>query len=94
MKPIQPVNVWFNGQQIEANNIIVNSSYDDLSTSVSFNYSLVNSTSTTGSYMPIEILTRGNLNMTGSDYQNWNNTPDINDAAYVWVADQLNLTLV
>jgi hypothetical protein len=36
---------------------------------------------------------QGNLTISGTDYDNWNATPDINDAAYVWAAGQLNLTL-
>ena len=41
-----------------------------------------------------EMLTQGNLTMNGEDYENWNIEDDINDAAYVWAADQLGLTLV
>lgn len=36
---------------------------------------------------------QGNLTMTGQDYTNWNQEPDINEAAYVWAATKLNLTL-
>lgn len=99
MKAIQPVNIWFNGQQIQASDLIVNSSNDNLSSCANFDYALVAyiNNPMTGSETPpqvIETLTKGTLVMNGVDYIDWNNTPDINEAAYVWVADQLNLTLV
>jgi hypothetical protein len=41
-----------------------------------------------------EILTQGNLIISGEDYDNWNNETNINDAAYVWAAGKLGLTLI
>ena len=95
MKPIQPVNIWYNGQMVQANNLSVKSAKDNLSTQARFDYILTNVMTVSGSSFPIyQTLNQGSLIISGSDYTNWNNEADINEAAYVWVADKLNLTLV
>lgn len=95
MKPIQPVNIWYNGQMVQANNLSVKSAEDNLSTQARFDYILTNVMTVSGSSLPIyQTLNQGSLIISGSDYTNWNNEADINEAAYVWVADKLNLTLV
>ena len=95
MKPIQPVNIWYNGQMVQANNLSVKSAEDNLSTQARFDYILTNVMTVSGSSLPIyQTLNQGSLIISGSDYTNWNNETDINEAAYVWVANKLNLTLV
>ena len=93
MKEIQPVNVWYNGQMLQANHLSVKSADDNLSTQARFEYALVSVYS--GSYQTPSYLTvnQGSLIISGSDYTNWNSNTDINEAAYVWVASKLNLTL-
>ena len=39
-------------------------------------------------------LTNGNLTIAGQSYIDWNTATDINEDAYVWIADQLGLTLI
>jgi len=94
MKEIQPVNIWYDGQILQANHLTVKSAEDNLSTQARLDYFLVSVYS--GSYQTPSYLTlnQGSLIISGSDYTNWNNTTDINEAAYVWVAGKLNLTLV
>ena len=93
MKPIEPVTIWKNGESQEANllnAIIIN---DNLSTSCSFYYSLCASGEGTEA-MPLVIgqtLAEGNVTMAGDDYLNWD---DSNDAAYAYIAEKLNLTII
>ena len=92
MKKIQPFNIWVSGKTEVAqwlNAYVVN---DNLSTQAQFYWSLNaagDSDDTNG-----QILSQGNLTMSGEDYINWNTEADINDAAYVWIASQLGVTLI
>jgi hypothetical protein len=94
MRAIQPVNIWAGGQNVQANNINMYVINDDLSSSATFYYQLLNVTTDGEGNTSSQQLAQGNLTISGTDYDNWNATPDINDAAYVWAAGQLNLTLV
>ena len=93
MKPIQPITIWKNGESQEANllnAIIIN---DNLESSCSFYYSLCASGEGTEA-MPLVIgqtLAEGNITMSGEDYLAWDNS---NEAAYVYIAEKLNLTLI
>ena len=93
MKPIQPVTIWKNGESQEANllnAIIIN---DNLQSSCSFYYQLCSSGEGTEA-MPLVIgqtLAEGNVTMNGEDYLAWDNS---NEAAYVYIAEKLNLTLI
>jgi hypothetical protein len=92
MKAIQPVNIWSGGQSLQANNINMYVVNDNLSSSATFYYQLLK-VETIDDNTSTQQLAQGNLTISGTDYDNWNATPDINDAAYVWAAGQLNLTL-
>ena len=89
MKTIESVNVWCNGEIKSATGFNMNSIFDDLETYATFYYELLavgeNST---------EQVTQGNLTMSGQDYQNWNTSDDANEVAYIWGANQLNLTII
>jgi hypothetical protein len=93
MKQIEPVTAWKNGEQLEANllnAIIIN---DNLATACSFYYSLNTSGDGTEA-MPLVIgqtLAEGNITMSGQDYLDWDNS---NEAAYSYIAEKLNLTLI
>jgi hypothetical protein len=93
MKKIQPVSAWKNGEQLEANllnAIIIN---DNLATACSFYYSL-NTGGEGTEAMPLvigQVVAEGNINMNGQDYLDWDNS---NEAAYVYIAEKLNLTLI
>jgi hypothetical protein len=93
MKAIQPVNIWSGGQSLQANNLDMYVISDNLSSSATFYYQLLK-VETIDDNTSTQQLAQGNLTISGTDYDNWNATPDINDAAYVWAAGQLNLTLV
>jgi len=93
MKQIQPVTIWKNGESQEANllnAVIIN---DNLATYCSFYYQLCSSGEGTEA-MPLVIgqtLADGNVTMSGEDYINWD---DSNDAAYAYIAEKLNLTII
>jgi hypothetical protein len=93
MKPISPVTIWKNGESQEANLLNAYIINDNLATSCSFYYSLSSSGEGTEA-MPLVIgqtLAEGNITMDGQDYIDWDNS---NEAAYEYIAEKLNLTLV
>lgn len=94
MKAIQPVNAWFNGQQMQANNLGMILINDDLSSTATFYYQLLSVTTDQDGNTTTQQLAQGNLTMSGTDYENWGASGSINDEAYTWAAQQLNLTLV
>ena len=93
MKQIEPVNIWANGQQKEANAFGMYVINDNLTSSATFYYQLFNVT-TVDEVENVVSLSQGNLTIEGEEYIDWNATPDINEAAYVWATEQLNLVLV
>lgn len=93
MKPIQPVNVWVNGQQIQANYLNAYIVNDNLESSATFYYALINRNYVDSE--PVDTsLANGNVTIEGQDYINWGNSGDINNDAYVILAQKLNLTLI
>lgn len=91
MKTIQSVNVWNNGQMKSATGFNMNSIFDDLETSATFYYELLVVKTDAEGNESTEQVAQGNLSMTGQEYQNWD---DSNDAAYIWGAAQLSLTII
>jgi hypothetical protein len=86
MKQIQPIQIWVNGQQKTATQfslIIIN---DNLLDSATFYWQLLDADSVK--------LQDGNLTMDAADYAIWSSTQDINQSAYDWAANKLNITLV
>jgi hypothetical protein len=93
MKQIEPVTIWKNGESQEANLLNAYIINDNLQSSCSFYYSLCASGEGTELFL-IHIgqtLADGNINMSGQDYLDWDNS---NEAAYVYIAEKLNLTLI
>jgi hypothetical protein len=93
MKQIESVSIWKNGESQEANILNAYIINDNLATSCSFYYQLCSSGEGTES-MPLVIgqtLADGNVTMSGEDYINWD---DSNDAAYAYIAEKLNLTII
>jgi hypothetical protein len=82
MKQIEPIQIWDNGTNQNAEILNAYCINDNLSNSATFYYSL----------MSVEKaqLAQGNLSMTGEVYDAW----ETNDYAYNWIAEQLNLTIV
>ena len=93
MKSIESVKIWKNGESQEANLLNAYIINDNLATSCTFYYSLCSSGEGTEA-MPLVIgqtLADGNVTMSGEDYLNWD---DSNDAAYLYIAEKLNLTII
>lgn len=91
MKTIQPVTVWYNGNEVEATLLSSNCTDDNLSISAQFSYQLLQIIPNPSNpyYDYIVPVANGSLLMTGETYQNW----QTNDYAYDWIAQQLNLTI-
>jgi hypothetical protein len=92
MKKIEPVSIWKNGQQLEAN-LLEATSQDNLIDSCTFYYQLLAGGDGTEA-MPLtyhETLVQGSLNLNGEDYLAWDGT---NDYAFTYIAEKLNLTLI
>jgi hypothetical protein len=89
MKTIQPVTVWFNGEEQQAIVLSAIASGDNLLDSASFTYQLLKQVEPNPMNAGLSGLVSGQLTMTGEAYQNW----ETNDYAYEWVAEQLNLTI-
>lgn len=91
MKTIEPVSVWFKGSATEATALSSNCSYDNLSTSATFDYQLIEVVANPENpYIEnLTIVSNGALLMEGQTYLDW----DTNEYAYDWVAAQLNLTI-
>jgi hypothetical protein len=93
MKQIETINIWKNGESQEANLLNAYIINDNLESSCSFYYQLCSSGEGTEA-MPLVIgqtLADGNVTMSGEDYINWD---DSNDAAYSYIAEKLNLTII
>ena len=92
MKKIQSIQIWVKGQ-IQTGSwlgaYIIN---DNLSNSAQFYWWIAASGIEADSVGAT--LTSGNLTIAGQSYIDWNNGSDINEYAYVWIADQLGLTLI
>jgi hypothetical protein len=88
MKQIEPVQIWINGSVQTGNFINAYIINDNLKDSATFYWAIF--TSDTDGIQ----LSQGNLTMVEPDYSVWDSTADINQSAYEWICDQLNLTLL
>lgn len=89
--------VWQNGQQKEANSFVMRIVNDNLETACSFYYEMQNITEVVENGQTatlVDVLTFGNLNLGGEEYQTWDADPSANAWAYNWAAGQLNLVLI
>ena len=91
MKTIQPVSVWFQGAEVEATVLSSNCSYDNLSTSATFSYQLIQVVvNPENPYIEeLTIVVNNAIIMDGQTYLDW----DTNDYAYNWIAQELKLTI-
>jgi hypothetical protein len=87
---IQPVTIWANGQEQQANIFTINVEFDNLIDFANFNYNIfyINDLDI------LQIATYGKLKIQGQDYQDWNISNNANQWAYEWAAAQLNLVLI
>jgi hypothetical protein len=93
MKKIQPVTIWKNGEQLEANFLNAYIINDNLASSCSFYYSL-NAGGEGTETMPLvigQVVAEGNITMDGEQYLAWGGS---NDIAFTYIAEKLNLTLI
>ena len=92
MKKIQPVQIWVNGKLKTATILNAACIADNLKDTANFFYQLFENDENS---LPIgNAIASGNISMIGQDYEQWNANPDINEAAYIWIATQLVLTLI
>jgi hypothetical protein len=87
---ITPVSIWYNGQSKSASELDARIIFDDLATTAQFFYELKEVVDEVSG----ATLSNGNISMDGQDYLDWGLSTDINQAAYVYVASKLNLTIV
>jgi hypothetical protein len=87
---IQPVSIWNNGQSKQASELDARIIFDDLATTAQFYYELKEVVEGVSG----ATLSNGNVSMDGQDYLDWGLTTDVNQAAYVYVASKLNLTII
>jgi hypothetical protein len=82
MKKIKSVQIWDNGEIIEATQFQLNAINVQLENSAYFYYALFSDENVK--------LREGNLNMDGKDYQDWQN----DQYAWDWAATKLNLEIL
>lgn len=86
MKKINPVSVWVAGQELSATLLTLSIVGDNLIDSATFYYLL--------STEDNQSVANGNLTMTSEEYAAWDESTNVNQAAYEWAAGKLNLTLL
>jgi hypothetical protein len=100
MKAIQPVTLWVNGQQQTANHFELYIVNDNLTNSATFYFELINQVITPGENPDSDpqvsniMLAKGNSTLEGTEYNEWGDSADINEDAYVRIAAKLNITLL
>ena len=88
MKTITPQPIWINGVSKKASVIYSHVNSDNLVNMATFYYQLYEEIDTN-----ISPLVNSTIDMSGSDYANYNTTTDANAYAWNWIASQLNLTI-
>ena len=93
MKQIQPVQIWKNGVSKQASVLSAILINDDLQSSATFYYQLkeADSQDADGNTIQGQSLADGNVSMSGDSYLGWDGS---NDAAYAFIASQLNLVII
>jgi hypothetical protein len=91
MKTIQSVNVWQNGVVKSATKFNMNSVFDNLESSATFYYELLSVSQDEEGNEVLTQVAQGNLSLTEVAYESWDGS---NDAAYIWGATQLSLTII
>lgn len=94
MKQIQPISCWLDGNIETANYIDLVIVYDDLELSASVIYELKYKYLDVDNVEYYKSISKGNITIDGTDYQNWGTTIDVNTDAYNIAAAKLNLTLI
>jgi uncharacterized membrane protein len=82
-RPIDSIRIWKNGVVYFADDINVVCVYDDLNTEAKFYYELKDNAG--------EVVTNGNVTITGTRYKNYSTLPNHTDRAVVLVMQELKL---
>ena len=82
-RPIDSVRIWKNGVVYFADDINVVCVYDDLNTEAKFYYELRDDAG--------EVVTNGNVTITGTRYKNYSTLPNHTDRAVILVMQELKL---
>jgi len=90
---IEPVTIWANGEAKQGNYIDASIVNDNLSDYAQF-YWQISGVTGTGEDQQKEALAQGNTTISGAAYDTWGQSADINLAAYKYICEQLNLTLI
>ena len=90
---ITPVQIWTNGQASSGNFIDASIVNDNLSDYAQF-YWVISSVTGTGEDQTKQSLAQGNTSISGEAYTTWGQAGDVNLAAYQYICEQLNLTLI
>ena len=93
---ISPIQIWKDGQVKSAEVFNLRSIADDLATSAQFYYELAAAgvAGEDGITPAGEVLSTGNLSISGQDYDDWGDGSPINQWIYDWAAGQLGLTII
>ena len=94
MGNIQPVSTWFQGATRQANVFSLFVSYDDVKTSASIKYQLIELIVVSQDEQSSQTLVSGELLINGFDYEMWNASTNANAFIYDWAAQKLNLVLI
>jgi len=93
MKQIQPVTIWNEDVNTQANYLSVISIYDNFLNTAKFYYQLFSCVTIEEEQIFTQV-TEGNLTIVGADYVSWGKNTDVNEDAYIIAANKLNLVYV
>jgi hypothetical protein len=93
MANITPVQVWYQGEQHNANILTLFSIGDNLLDSAQFKYQLIKEVVVDEQTNSFVLLT-GELFINSADYELWDAEVDANQWIYNWAANKLNLTII
>lgn len=99
---IQPIKIWKDGREYTASMMNVYGTHDNFKTTATVFYGLYESVDVEPteekSGMPVlapgTLLSSGNIEISGEDYQTWGDTGDVNAEIFAYVAGKLGLTIV
>lgn len=91
---IQPVDIWQNGESKTGNYIDASIVNDNLSDYAQFYWAISDVTKDIEGNETKQTLSQGNTTISGADYQTWGESSDVNLAAYEYICNKLNLTLI
>ena len=90
---IQPITIWSNGEAKQGNYIDASIVNDNLENFAQFYWQIMNVFEQGEEEVKTQ-LAQGNVSISGDQYIAWGESADINLAAYEYICEQLNLTLI